>query len=73
MPLVDENRIIVKKGLKIIKTPHKRPKLRILIEDVLFSKNIHDITAKTISWHITPVLNSSGCMGKEACCQYNFS
>jgi single-stranded-DNA-specific exonuclease len=65
MPLVDENRIIVKKGLKIIENnPHKRPGLGLLIEDVLFSKGVRNITAKAISWKVTPVLNSSGRMAR---------
>ncbi|MDR1784636.1 MAG: single-stranded-DNA-specific exonuclease RecJ [Endomicrobium sp.] len=65
MPLIDENRIIVKEGLKIIKNhPNAKPGLGLLIEDALTSKGVQNITAKTISWNITPVLNSSGRMSR---------
>ncbi|MCA6070146.1 MAG: single-stranded-DNA-specific exonuclease RecJ, partial [Endomicrobium sp.] len=65
VPLIDENRIIVKKGLKIMeKNPHAKPGLGLLLDDALFSKGIHNITAKLVLWSITPVLNSSGRMAK---------
>ncbi|MDR3253776.1 MAG: DHH family phosphoesterase, partial [Endomicrobium sp.] len=65
MPLIDENRIIVKEGLKIIETnPYAKPGLGLLIDDALISKGVHNITAKMISWNVTPVLNSSGRMAR---------
>ncbi|MDR1695347.1 MAG: single-stranded-DNA-specific exonuclease RecJ [Endomicrobium sp.] len=65
MPLTDENRIIVKEGIKlIISNPNAKPGLGLIIEDAVASKNIPGITARTISWNITPVLNSSGRMGR---------
>ncbi|MDR2860760.1 MAG: single-stranded-DNA-specific exonuclease RecJ, partial [Elusimicrobiota bacterium] len=65
MPLLDENRIIVREGLKIIASnPHCRPGLGLLIEDTLKTKDSYNITAQSISWNVTPVLNSSGRMGR---------
>jgi single-stranded-DNA-specific exonuclease len=65
MPLIDENRIIVKKGLEIMeKNPHARPGLGLLLDDALISKGIAHITAKLVSWNVTPVLNSSGRMSR---------
>lgn len=65
MPLTDENRIIVKKGLKLIEeNPRARPGLGLLIEDTLVSRNIQYINSRSISWNVTPMLNSSGRMGR---------
>ncbi|MDR2708970.1 MAG: DHH family phosphoesterase, partial [Elusimicrobiota bacterium] len=65
MPLLDENRIIVKEGLKVLaKFPNARPGLGLLIEDTLKTKTSYNITAKSISWLVTPVLNSAGRMGR---------
>ena len=65
MPLTDENRVIVKQGLKIIESnPNARPGLGLLIEDTLISRNIQYINSRSISWNVTPVLNSSGRMGR---------
>ncbi|MDR0617694.1 MAG: single-stranded-DNA-specific exonuclease RecJ [Endomicrobium sp.] len=65
VPLIEENRIIVKNGLEIIENnPHSHTGLGLLLDDVLISKDISNITAKLVSWTITPVLNSSGRMSK---------
>lgn len=65
MPLIDENRAFVTEGLKIIaNNPDAKPGLGLLIKDTLQAKNMHPINARTISWNITPVLNSSGRMGR---------
>ncbi len=65
MPLTDENRVVVKEGLKVIeKNPNAKPGLGLLIEDTLTSRNVQSINARSISWNVTPVLNSSGRMGR---------
>ncbi|MDR3306129.1 MAG: single-stranded-DNA-specific exonuclease RecJ [Endomicrobium sp.] len=65
MPLSDENRIIVREGLRIIKdNSHKRPGLGFLLDDVFALKGIENITTKLVSWSVTPVINSSGRMHK---------
>ncbi len=65
MPLFDENRVIVREGLKIIESnPNARPGLGLLIEDTLRSRNVQYINSRSISWNVTPVLNSSGRMGR---------
>jgi single-stranded-DNA-specific exonuclease len=65
MPLTDENRIIVKKGLKLIQDSlYSRPGLGLLVDDIFNSKGIKDITAKLVSRNITPLINSPGRMHK---------
>jgi single-stranded-DNA-specific exonuclease len=61
MLLSDENRIIVKEGLRVIKDNlHARAGLGLLLDDAFALKEIENITAKLVSWNITPVINSSG-------------
>ena len=65
MPLANENRAVVREGIKIIeKNPNARPGLGLLIEDTLTSRNVQYINSRSISWNVTPVLNSSGRMGR---------
>jgi single-stranded-DNA-specific exonuclease len=65
MPLLDENRIIVKEGIKILSNPAGlKPGLKILMEDALALRGLQSVNARSISWNITPVLNSSGRMGR---------
>jgi single-stranded-DNA-specific exonuclease len=61
MPLINENKIIVRRGLEAMGRM-KRSGLR----ELLLRQNLHgrQLTAKDISWHITPVLNSAGRMGE---------
>ncbi|MDR2772849.1 MAG: single-stranded-DNA-specific exonuclease RecJ [Elusimicrobiota bacterium] len=67
MPLVDENKIIVYYGLRFIsENPHSRPGLGLLIEDTLKTKDSYNISTHSISWNVTPVLNSAGRMGRGA-------
>ncbi|MCL2507080.1 MAG: single-stranded-DNA-specific exonuclease RecJ [Endomicrobia bacterium] len=65
MPLIDENRIIVKEGIKLmVSNPNAKPGLGLILEDTVTLKNLQNITARTISWNVTPVINSSGRMGR---------
>jgi single-stranded-DNA-specific exonuclease len=61
MPLINENKIIVRQGLEAMGRM-KRSGLR----ELLLRQNLHgrQLTAKDISWHVTPVLNSAGRMGE---------
>jgi len=61
MPLVDENKLIVRRGLKAM-SRMKRSGLR----ELLLRQNLHGrrLTTKDISWNITPVLNAAGRMGQ---------
>ncbi|GAH38216.1 unnamed protein product, partial [marine sediment metagenome] len=61
MPLVDENKIIVKKGLKLINKMERSGLRELLIKQNLYGKRI---TTRDISWQISPVLNSAGRMGE---------
>ena len=61
MPLINENRIIVKTGLRTLaNTP--RPGLRRLLE--LQGISGVELSAQTTAWQITPVLNAGGRMGQ---------
>jgi single-stranded-DNA-specific exonuclease len=61
MPLVDENKVIVRRGLAVMNRMG-RPGLR----ELFIRQNLHGrrVTAKDISWQIAPVLNSAGRMGE---------
>ncbi len=61
MPLEDENRILVKQGLRRM-TEAPRPGLRSLLErQKLRGKTI---AARDVGWMVSPVLNASGRMGE---------
>ena len=61
MPLVDENRILVKQGLRRM-SESPRPGLRSLLErQKLLGKTI---VARDVGWSISPVINASGRMGE---------
>lgn len=63
VPLTSENRLLVKSGLDIInQNPSKRYGLFFIIDEYI--KNTSNISAKSISWNITPVLNAAGRMAK---------
>ncbi|GHV84556.1 single-stranded-DNA-specific exonuclease RecJ [Spirochaetia bacterium] len=61
MPLRDENRLIVRKGIEsILKKP--RPGIQaILFKEELTGK---PLSADNIAWYLTPVINAAGRMGK---------
>ncbi len=61
MPLTDENRILVRRGLEELNRL-KRPGLRALV----VRQNLHGrrLSTSDIAWQITPVLNSAGRMGE---------
>lgn len=61
MPVVDENKIIVRRGLAHL-ARMRRPGLR----ELLIRQNLHGrrLTSKDLSWYVAPVLNSAGRMGE---------
>ncbi len=61
MPLVEDNRIIVKKGLEKFTSSHL-PTANIIIEYIKQVLKKTTIDAETISWHFIPLLNSAGRM-----------
>ncbi len=61
MPLVDENRILVRKGLSVINTAQSEPLRELLQKKGLIKKTI---TTRDIAWQISPVINASGRMGE---------
>ncbi|MBN1622086.1 MAG: single-stranded-DNA-specific exonuclease RecJ [Endomicrobiales bacterium] len=61
MPLLDENRIIVKKGLEYLKKS-RNPGIQSIINRCRNGSN--GLSAKFVSWNITPILNSAGRFGK---------
>ncbi|MGA2091150.1 MAG: DHH family phosphoesterase, partial [Endomicrobiales bacterium] len=64
VPLSGENRILAWIGMEKIAQSSK-PGVRALIEHCQAkAKNGSDVTAKTISWSITPLLNAAGRRGK---------
>jgi single-stranded-DNA-specific exonuclease len=61
MPLKNENRILVKEGLKNMSVT-KNFGIRSLLESCLYNKA--EMNAKAISWNVTPMLNAAGRCGK---------
>jgi single-stranded-DNA-specific exonuclease len=60
MPLLDENRLIVRAGLESLRA-NPRPGLAELVSRL--ELDIRHMNADAFSWHFTPVINSAGRMG----------
>lgn len=62
MPLIDENRILVRKGIESMNKGHSRPGLLELLanQNLLMKK----ITSTDLSWNINPTLNATGRLGQ---------
>jgi single-stranded-DNA-specific exonuclease len=64
MPLTNENRILVKRGLKSLRERPRRGAAELLYSlGLLKARSASPLTAKEISWQVTPVINASGRMG----------
>jgi single-stranded-DNA-specific exonuclease len=63
MPLVDENRILVKQGLKCLAGSRKIG-VQMLLDRCGSKNRTAPLSAKTVSWSITPILNSAGRRGR---------
>lgn len=63
MPLVAENRILVKRGLEILPRT-KKPGIKKILSSVLEKRNTLFINSKYVTWNITPLLNAAGRLGK---------
>lgn len=61
VPLIEDNRIIVKKGIDNILSS-QQPPFKVITEYLKQIQNKPDFTSEDISWHITPLLNSAGRM-----------
>ena len=62
VPLVSENRTLVKAGLEILnKKFSNRLGLAYIFEEYLKNKPLN---AKSISWNVAPVINAAGRLGK---------
>ncbi len=61
MPMVDENRILVKRGLRVLSSNPRKSLLPLLAQAKLINKKI---TTTNIGWNISPVINSAGRLGK---------
>ncbi len=59
MPLIDENRIIVKEGLDLIKKGNSSKAIKTLINLV----GVKDITASSLAYGVAPRINAGGRMG----------
>jgi len=61
MPLRDENRIIVRRGLERINENRRAGLRELLIRQNLYGRRV---TTTDLSWQVTPVLNAAGRMGE---------
>jgi single-stranded-DNA-specific exonuclease len=61
MPLKDENRILLKHGMKLINNSK-----RLGLNELLFKQNLlgKKISTTDLGWQVTPVINASGRLGK---------
>ena len=60
MPLADENRILVRLGLKELSTRPRENLIQLLSAQNLLS---HPLCAQDIGWYLSPVINASGRLG----------
>lgn len=64
VPLISENRILVKYGLSVLNKDYsKRFGLSFIFDEYLKDRKI---SAKNISWNIAPILNAAGRMGNAS-------
>ena len=61
MPLVDENRILVKQGIEIINNTKRYWLKELIIRQNLTSRKLR---TNDIAWQVSPVLNAAGRMGE---------
>ncbi len=61
MPMVDENRILVKTGLKVIEKGSRQGLVALMRLQNLLGKKL---SVTDISWHVSPVINSAGRLGE---------
>jgi len=61
MPLCNENRILLKKGLEQLNRTERKPLREVLIRQKMLGKQV---SVKDISWYISPWFNSAGRMKK---------
>lgn len=60
MPMVDENRIMVKKGLKVLMEGHRKNLLPLMTMQNLTGRVIG---TTDLGWQLSPIINASGRMG----------
>ncbi len=63
MPMEDENRILVKRGLKVLAAAKREALLPLFTMQNLIGKVL---STSDISWQISPVINASGRMGRPS-------
>ncbi len=61
MPLKDENRILVKKGMEILNRTERKGLHELLFQQNMLGKKIN---TTDVGWQITPVINATGRMGQ---------
>ncbi len=63
MPMVNENRILLKRGLKTLSNNPRKSLLPLLSANNLLGKKI---STTNIGWNISPLINSAGRLGKPS-------
>ncbi len=61
MPLANENRILVRKGMEVLNSTSRMGLKELIIRQNLIGKRL---TTNDVSWQISPVINASGRMGE---------
>jgi single-stranded-DNA-specific exonuclease len=63
MPLADENRVLVRAGLALLRAPERSGLRQVFKRRDLLGKRV---TTSDIAWQVSPLLNSAGRMGDPA-------
>ncbi|MGE4584179.1 MAG: single-stranded-DNA-specific exonuclease RecJ [Sphaerochaeta sp.] len=63
MPMEDENRLMVRRGLKVLREGRRQSLLPLFSMQNLLGKQL---STSDVSWQISPVINASGRMGKPS-------
>lgn len=60
MPLEDENRILIKKGMEVLISKPRPGVASLLMKQNMFGKRL---STSDVSWYLTPLINASGRLG----------
>lgn len=63
MPMIDENRILVRRGLSVLKSSRREALQPLMAMQNLIGRSL---STTDISWNLTPLINASGRMGKPS-------
>ncbi|AEC01626.1 single-stranded-DNA-specific exonuclease RecJ [Parasphaerochaeta coccoides] len=63
MPMIDENRILVRRGLSVLKSSRRKALQPLMAMQNLIGRSL---STTDISWNLTPLINAAGRMGEPS-------